>query len=74
MANGKQIARGLEILGEFRAQGTEALSISAQRDQLFAGGDQFDDDPAAMPEPARKELEALGWFWDDEVECWSHFT
>lgn len=44
--------------------------VSAEHDQMWFGGPE--PDTMEAPDPIR--LEALGFFWDEEYECWSMFT
>ena len=67
MATIRSIIRGLEIL-EKHTDPTKHL-ICAEHDQIWAGGD-----PSLYSENERTELEAIGWFVDDEAPSWSHFV
>jgi len=67
MPDMRQIRLGLEILE--RNLGEDGYKyIQAEHDEIYAGSkpDPDSDDGRA--------LEALGWLWDEGLECWSAFT
>jgi hypothetical protein len=63
----KRILEGLNILSKYFESG----DFNAEHDQIWAGGDYADD--ADMAEEDIKKLKDLGWFIDEEFNCWSHF-
>lgn len=65
----EQILEGLQILSKYGPKG----DFSAGHDQIWAG-DENDKSVTDMSEKDRKRMEELGWFIDDDFECWSHFA
>lgn len=57
---------GLSIL---IANGSEGYCVAAEHDILCAGAPK-----KKLPKKARRDLEALGWHWDESNEPWSAFT
>jgi hypothetical protein len=53
----EKVLRGLEIFHRY-----EEKDIAWKDDELFAGGEVSDED--------KETLQALGWHWDDEYDCW----
>lgn len=64
MARAKNTRDGLDILLKHGPEG----NCDAQHDVLYGPGEQ------ELPAEDVAALEALGWFWDDEVESWAVFT
>lgn len=62
-----QIAKGLEILSRHDENG---LGVCAEHDVIYAGPGLH---PATIRDTA-KELEALGWDWDDSLDTWHFFV
>ncbi len=61
------IIEGLIIL---RGYDSKAGDFCAEHDQIWAGPElDFED----FNKEDVLKLEALGWFYDDDVESWSHF-
>ena len=58
----EKIMEGLDIL---RVAG--ATELQPGHDQIWVGYVDYSDELLA-------ELEPLGWFYDDSVDSWSHFT
>ncbi len=67
MATYSGIITGLQI---FLANEGDKHGVSAEHDKISAGSTPPDK---MSPEQAQR-LKDAGWFWDDEVECWDHFT
>ena len=66
MSQIKEIIQGLQILSRYRLQNDW---IAAEHDIIY-GPDLKED---VTPEDA-KQLENLGWFFDEEFDCWAVFT
>lgn len=69
MADQRMVLRGLEILQSYKPDG-ETWNCDAQHDELFAQGPE----PSALGGDDAKELEKLGFRWDNQVESWAVFT
>jgi hypothetical protein len=68
MADPKKIIDGLTIL-----HGLGAENVDAQHDVIYVDGpDPADQAEIAVDFVAR--LEELGWWWDEDGECWGRFT
>lgn len=65
MADAKKIVEGLNILMKHGA-----VEVDAQHDELFAGPGLDGE----LTKDEQKQLEDLGWHFDKELDCWSHFT
>ncbi len=59
----KNILKGIQIFLKYKPNGW----LGAAHDIIFGPGCEV------LPED-KEELIAVGWFWDDELERWSHFT
>ena len=66
MAGAKDIIEGLKILTENSSDKNQYCA--AEHDILY-GPDTND-----IPEGQKELLQKLGWFWDDDVDCWAIFT
>lgn len=62
MAALNNIIAGLQVLLKYENY------FAAEHDQIWAGG------PKRLPAEEKKILEDAGWFWDGDVESWSHFA
>ena len=60
------IYSGLTILLKYEPD----LRTAAEHDEFFAGSTP----PSKMSPEDVKELNLLGWMWDEELESWSRFT
>lgn len=65
----KSLRDGLTILLKYEPKGTS----SAEHDIIYAGGDVCNSKENFSVKDI-KALEELGWFWDDQFECWTMFT
>ena len=63
----ERIKEGLEILLKYNCKDKD---FSAEHDQVWAGGPE----PSELSAEDSAALDGLGWFWDEEFECWSHFA
>lgn len=66
MASAKQIVDGLTILMKY----DPCKCVAAEHDIFFACGVK----PGVVGEEDARALEALGWHWSNEGECWARFT
>lgn len=66
MATAEQIIEGLKILVENADDGD--TYCAAEHDILYGPGTK------EIPEGQKELLEKLGWFYDDDVDCWARFT
>ena len=62
----KRIKEGLDILSKYNEDG----DFAAEHDQIFVGDNAED---MKISKDDLKELDKLGWFIDEEFDCWSHF-
>ena len=46
------------------------LDMSAGHDEIMIGGHA----PETLKPEVVKELDDLGWRWEEYFECWAHFT
>jgi hypothetical protein len=60
----QRMTEGLTIIAEHCSE----TETAAEHDVLYAGN--ADEIPPAQMD----RLDVLGWFWDDEVDCWAFFT
>jgi hypothetical protein len=67
MPKARAIIQGLEILLKYKPEGY----CEAQHDILYGPGSS---DPEDYSPEDQKALEALGWHWDTEADCWAAFT
>lgn len=65
MASIKQIRRGLEIIEKY----TPDSEVSVGHDEINAGSTEV-----KMSEPDEKELKEIGWFENEDFECWMRFV
>lgn len=63
MDRASKVITGLVIMNKY-----DGVEISAEHDIIYAGPDED------MSKEDVKELEQLGWFFDEEYECWAHFV
>lgn len=62
-------------------KGVEIISMCIPKDEMESDGVQFEHDQVYFgkaewitDENVKDELIGLGWFLDDEFECWSAFS
>lgn len=72
MASLKSLADGLAILMKYAKDG--AGSVAAEHDEIFAGGEDDSTQPKNMTGEDVKQLEKLGWSWDDGLDSWRTFA
>ena len=65
MASSQTIIDGLMYLQTFGD-----CNVAAEHDIFYAGYDLVDNQSPRVVE----KMEALGWFWDEEVDCWAVFV
>lgn len=63
----KRFKEGLDIISKYIEDG----DIAAEHDQIWAGPD--DASEMNISEEDLKRLDELGWFIDEEFDCWTHF-
>ena len=66
MATIRNVIEGLQIIEKYGSQ-----EIDAQHDVIYAGPDK--GEKKILSEDAAK-LEELGWFFDEEFDCYAIFT
>lgn len=63
----RQILEGLLILKDYAGDD----EVAAEHDQIWFGTTEKPDE---MNDEDVKKLKELGFYWDDEFECWSYLT
>jgi hypothetical protein len=61
-----QLIRGAQLLGT----DMDSHDVCCEHDQIYI----FGTAPDELSVEASRELETLGWFWDEETDSWSHYT
>jgi hypothetical protein len=72
MASLNAVIEGLEILAKYCEKGRDSHEISASHDVIYAG--PACEGEGSIPEPDRKRLDELGWFYDKQTDCWARFV
>lgn len=67
MATFGEVFQGMEILGQYE---NEDELVNAGHERFNVGGPPPDE----LPDEVESRLDELGWFWDEQFECWSIFT
>lgn len=67
MPTAKEIKEGLEIMLQYEPNGY----CDAHHDVIYGPSQQTGMEYSAED---RSKLEALGWHWDEEAECWAAYT
>jgi len=65
----RAVHEGLGILLEY-AQQNENSNFSVGHDEIHASGPPVTE----LDKNDVQRLDELGWFWNDEFECWSKFV
>lgn len=65
----KRILEGLQILIKYCSNGNGDLS--AEHDVIYTSPRNASE--VEMNEDDKKKLDELGWFIDEENDCWCHF-
>lgn len=59
----ERILKGLQIIAKYPGN----HDFSADHDVIYVGdSNQFSEEDLL-------EMDELDWFWDEEVDCWSHY-
>ena len=64
-----RIARGLMLLAKYDDRIDS--SIGFEHDAIFAS--QFENTVTKMTPEEVREMALMGWFVDEEQECWTHY-
>lgn len=48
--------------------------IAAEHDIIYAGSDKGEANPIDMYSEDLKQMDELGWFWDESLETWCNYV
>ena len=66
MAKFRDIIEGLEILAKYEPEGKESQIAGAGHDIIWVSDKKVSEDD-------ERQLGLLGWHWNRDGDCWSHY-